>query len=354
MKRRKVVVGVSLACLFIAAVVIQVSFGSGIGVMIDPPEIMVKPGTPITYDITLSSYDPDCYDVTVIPYTCKKEWFEWLEKKQVCVAARGKTQISLDVKPKGRGEFQFKVKAVSKSNPETFATDTARIYSEPPVTPTPPPTPKPPKCIGLMPNLPEPQKVMTKYGTAEIEWTAFACDPDGDQIEYRFCLKGPGTGGTEQIVQDWSTSNKWTWHATLNDWGNSTSYVDVRDSYGGDINYSCVYENYQLTVNQPPCCACLMPDKFSPQDSGTKITWSACAIDAEGDQDILWYRFWLKKGTGNWKIKRNWDTSATWAWTPTNSGVYKVRVWIRDDFIPISDEPEYKDVSAIFKNYRIL
>ncbi|MCK4732678.1 MAG: hypothetical protein KAT65_09500, partial [Methanophagales archaeon] len=217
--------------------------------------------------------------------------------------------------------------------------------------------PKPPKCIGLMPNLPEPQKIMTKYGTTEIEWTAFACDPDGDQIEYRFCLKGPGTGGTEQIVQGWSTSNKWTWHATLNDWGNSTSYVDVRDSYGGDINYSCVYENYQITENQPPCCACLMPNKFSPQYSGTKITWSACAIDAEGDQDILWYRFWLKgPETGNvWESRRYWSTSNTWTWTSTVSGDYDIEVWVRDNFIPpLSEDPDGWDVYATYWEYEII
>ncbi|MCK4398909.1 MAG: hypothetical protein KAV25_07950 [Methanophagales archaeon] len=348
MKRRKVVVGISIACLCIAAIAIQAAFGGGIGLRIDPPVITVKPGSTITYDVTLSSYDPDCVDITVIPYTCKKEWFEWTEMERVCVAARGKTQISLDVTPTDKGNFQFKVKAVSKSNPESFATDNALINSEPPPTLN-----RKPKCIGLMSNLPEPQKIMTKYGTTEIKWTAFACDPDEDQISYRFCLKGPGTGGTEQVVQDWSTSNKWTWPATLNDWGNSTIYVDVRDSYGDDINYSCVYENYHITMNQPPCCACLVPDKFSPRYSGTEITWSACAIDPEGDQDTLWYRFWLKKGEGDWKIKRNWDTSNTWKWTPTDPGDYKIRVWIRDSLVPISEDPEYKDVSATFKNYKI-
>ena len=363
MKKRKIVVGASIACLCIAAVAIQATFGGGIGLKIDPPVITVKPGSTIAYDITLSSYDPDCFDITIIPYSCDIGWFEWTEKERVCVAARGKEQISLKVTPTGEGNFQFKVKAESRSNPRTCAIAIALINSEPPPTPTPTPTPtnKPPTCIGLTPNLPEPQKIMTEDGTKAIKWTTFACDPDGDQIWYRFCLVGPGTGDTEQIVQDWSTSNEWVWPATLNDQGDSIIYVDVRDGYHNtdfttpDYDDSC-NKNYMITINQQPYCACLMPNKFSLRLIGTEINWTACALDAEGDQDSLWYRFWLKgPETGNvWLSKRYWSTDNTWTWIPTTSGAHDIEVWIRDNFIPpLSEDPESWDVYATYWTYEI-
>ncbi len=131
MKRRKVVVGISLVCLFIVAIAIPASFGGGIGLRIDPPEITVKPGTPITYDITLSSHDSDCYDVTIIPCTCNINWFEWTEKKQVCVAAGGSEQLVLTVTPSQKGNFEFKVKAVSIRDPRRRAEYTAKIQTTP-------------------------------------------------------------------------------------------------------------------------------------------------------------------------------------------------------------------------------
>ncbi|MCK4734110.1 MAG: hypothetical protein KAT65_16780, partial [Methanophagales archaeon] len=131
MKRRKAVVGISLVCFFIAAIAIPASFGGGIGLRIDPPVITVKPGTLITYDITLSSHDSDCYDVTVIPYTCNINWFEWTEKKQVCVAAGGSKQLVLNVTPLDDCDCDFKVKAVSIRNPRTRAEYTVKIQTTP-------------------------------------------------------------------------------------------------------------------------------------------------------------------------------------------------------------------------------
>ncbi len=350
--------GISVACLFIAAIAIQATFGGGIGLKIDPSEILVEPGTTITYDITISSSASDCFNITVIPYTCKKEWFEWTEKDRVCVVAGGKTQISLDVTPTDKGNFQFRVKAESKSNPRTFAIVLVRINSVPPLpTSTPTPTPnQPPTCIGLMPNLSAPQRIMTLNGTKEIKWTAFAYDPDGDTLFYRFCLIGPGTGYAERIVQEWSTSNEWIWVANESDIGYSTIYADVRDGYHAhDYDDSCVYENYTIILNQPPCCACLMPDKSEPQLNGTQINWTACAIDPEGDQDQLWYRFWLigPETGGSWLNVTTWNTNSTWAWIPNESGNYTVEVEIRDRYVPIWLDPGYRDVYAQYENYTV-
>ncbi|MCW3133609.1 MAG: hypothetical protein N2V78_04695 [Methanophagales archaeon] len=358
MKRRKAAVGISIACLFIAAIAIQATFGGGIGLKIDPPKITVKPGSTIPYVITISSHDSDCFDISVIPYTCKKEWFEWTKKERVCVIAGSKKQISLNVTSTEEGVFQFKVKAESKSNLKTFATDLAQINVLPTPTPTPSlsPTPnQPPTCIGLMPNLSAPQKIMTLNGTKEIKWTAFACDPDEDTLFYRFCLIGPGTGYAERTVQEWSISNEWIWVANESDIGYSTIYADVRDGHHApDYDDSCAYENYTIMPNQPPCCACLMPDKSEPQLNGTQINWTACAIDPEGEQDQLWYRFWLRgPETGDsWQSMTSWNTNNTWVWIPNEPGNYTIEVEIRDRYMPISFL-DYRDVYAQYENYTI-
>jgi len=355
MKRRNVLVGLFIACLFILAIAIPATFGGKMDIGVVPKEITVTPGSTIMYTITLSSSDPDCFDITISPDTCTSCVFEWTKRERVCVM-RGETQISLNVTPTEKRNCQFMVKAVSRSNPRVIGQSPARINSEPPPPPT--PTNKPPTCIGLMPDLSEPQKIITEDGTKDITWTAFACDPDGDTIWYRFCVIGPGTGG--EVCTDWSTSNEWTWSATISDEGYNTIYADVRDGkHNPDYDSSCEYPDYQITVNQPPYCACLIPDKFSPQYVGAQITWTACALDAEGDQDTLWYRFLLKgpDTVGVWATQRDWSTDNTWTWIPyQTSGYYgyEIEVWVRDNFIPpLFKDPNYYDVRATFKGYKI-
>jgi hypothetical protein len=129
-KRRNVLLGISLACLFIAAVVIQVSFGGGIGLNIVPTEANAKRGSTITYDITISSPHSDSFNLSIIPCSCQIGWFEWTCGKQVCVVAGGKAQILLNVTPSEEGDFEFKVKAVSTSSPRTQGVCTAYIHVE--------------------------------------------------------------------------------------------------------------------------------------------------------------------------------------------------------------------------------
>jgi hypothetical protein len=364
MKRRKVLVGLIVACLFIAVIAIQAAFGGGIGFGIDPDDIVVDSNTTITYTIAISSQDGDWFDVTIIPGTCSKDWFEWT-KKEVHVAPHEEKQISLDVTPTDAGSFKFQVKAISRINPRTYAIAPALITSKPPPSPSPSPSPTPtagPTCIGLMPDLPPPQKIMTKKGTKDITWTAFACDPDGDTIWYRFCVIGPGTGG--EVCTDWSTSNEWTWSATISDEGYNTIYADVRDgkhntdSTVPDYDDTCEYAGYEITANQPPCPeACLIPDQFSSQYVGATIKWTACALDPEGDHDTLWYRFLLKgPETGYvWATQRNWSTANAWTWTPTTPGYSEIEVWVRDNFVPpLSKDPDYADALATFKKYEIV
>jgi len=457
MKRRKVAVGISIVCLFIAAIAIQATFGGGgIGLDIAPDDVETTLGSTIKYDITV--YNPqdttDLFDIYVNPGSCDSSWFSWLTIKGISIPGRSSWRGALDLTPTKPGKFTFMVEAVSRS--ENYAKDTARITIEksvinkpdliitdiwhvgnvihygiknignanapagsetalfvddvsvkedPVSTPLAPgesvegyfknydwimnctlphvkikvcadnnnvidelnednncmketwscPSNQPPTCIALTPDKPEPQV----YETV-INWTACAYDPEGDELWYRFLLQGPRTNGSIMIVQDWSKSNEWVWKTNKSDIGNSNIYADVRDSHHADDSTTpdydlyAVYLDYTITPpNQPPYCACLMPDKSEPQLWGTKINWSACAIDPEGDP--LWYRFWLKgPGTGNvWQEVKPWSKSNMWTWIPTlaDSGDNDIKVDIRDGYyVPY---PDYSDVHAIYYDYRI-
>lgn len=61
MKRKGIIVGVSLACIFIVAIVIQVTFGgSGIDLSIQPYVAKVEVGSTCIYNITLFTFEGRC------------------------------------------------------------------------------------------------------------------------------------------------------------------------------------------------------------------------------------------------------------------------------------------------------
>jgi hypothetical protein len=352
MKRRNVVIGVILASLLMVVIVIQATFGVGVGggVEIIPHEASVNQGSTFTYVIILHSVESDCFDLTIIPRT-DSSCFEWRHKR-VCVGPKSETLIDLDVTPTESGTFTFTVRAESGS---TRASDTATLHSKS-ATPTPTPTPPPPtnqtpECIGLMPDPTSPQKIMTESEKKEITWTAFACDSGGD-VEYSFCVHRGGLLGWNCTA--WSTSPYWVWKVSLHSdyLTHSTAYYDIRVDVRNSTHpedWDSWESDYEITVSKIPKSACLIPAKFSPQPAGTAIKWTACALDPEGDQDTLWYRFWV-----NDAIKQNWNTNNTWTWFPTNTGIYEIKVWIRDNFLPpLSTDASFPDIEATFEDYEI-
>jgi hypothetical protein len=315
MKRRlEVVLGVSLACIFIVAIVIQVSFGSGgIDLIVQPYVANVEVGSTCTYNITLFSFEGSWFKITILPGTCDPNWFEWRDSGQIDLREGETEQITLNVTPSKAGEYTFNVIAATGFG-DTLAESIARVIatgeSKEPVT-----------CIGLQPNMVSPRKILG--GQSEIIWTAYAyaCDPEAGEIEYRFKLKGPRTNYAIETVKDWSRSNEWVWLADSRDVGNSTIYADVRARHHGSTS-SFVYSDYGISLIPLPCCTCLMPDKSEPQVGGTAITWTACA--SYPDQDQLRYRFWVYDG--GWNVGRDWARSNSWTWTPSDSGDYDIKV----------------------------
>jgi hypothetical protein len=77
--------------------------------------------------------------------------------------------------------------------------------------------------------------------------------------------------------------------------------------------------------NHPPVLEALMPDRPSPQPTGTTVFWKAKASDDEGDK--IFYKFQV-----NGQEASRWSRIASWSWLTAglSPGNYEIRVLVRD------------------------
>ena len=103
--------------------------------------------------------------------------------------------------------------------------------------------------------------------------------------------------------------------------------------FQGDKHYVLrIRENYKLIPmkmpearNKPPKLISLTPDKNSPQEAGSVVTWTARGIDPENDQ--IFYQFFLNNDSISKWLKNN-----TWTWKTTDYdiGENQIGIWVRD------------------------
>ncbi len=141
--------------------------------------------------------------------------------------------------------------------------------------------------------------------------------------EYRFWIQAPGASWS--MVQDYSTTNTYSWNTASYASGSYRLEVDVRDR-GVTATYETVSNaTYVLT---PPCATpTLTANPASPGPTGGTVTFtgatSACPIPE--------YRFWIRPPGGGWSIARDYASSATFAWTSGNQpATYGVEVDVRE------------------------
>ena len=227
----------------------------------------------------------------------------------------------------GTSQIAVSVKDGRHAGPDGSKSSLSREY-----TITLPRSNAPPTATALTPSRDGPLVA----GSA-VTWTATAMDPDGDQIYYRFWLKGPSTGNAWKDMTGWTANDRWTWKTSFSDAGTSQIAVSVKDGRhaGPDGSKSSLSREYTITLprsNAPPTATALTPNRDGPLVAGSAVTWTATASDPDGDQ--IFYRFWLKgPSTGNaWKDMTGWTTNNRWTVQTTASDVGKssVNVWIRD------------------------
>jgi hypothetical protein len=209
-------------------------------------------------------------------------------------------------------------------------------------TPINPPekTNKPPRLIGLTSDRSSPQEAGT-----QVIWTAEAKDFDNDQISYRFFIN-------DESMTNWSRDNEWTMVITENDTGTNQVEVRIRDGKHKGPNrfddrkvviFNVTAPNPEPTteintpeinipkislpeLNNPPVIESLLPDKTSPQEAGTSVTWSARASDDEDDP--VQFKFLLNdRPATDWTLEDQW----TWTTSEASIGVNRVSVQVRDD-----------------------
>ncbi|MCX6679658.1 MAG: hypothetical protein NTX42_04740 [Methanothrix sp.] len=151
-----------------------------------------------------------------------------------------------------------------------------------------------------------------------VTWTAKASDSENDPILYRFFLN-------QLPTTDWQSSNKWSWTAAE---GEAQIEVQVRDGKHAEQDGFDDSKIATFTVsppNQKPAIINFSPDKQSPQETGSTITWTVESMDAENDP--LQFLFSL-----DGQVLQDWSNSPVWSWTATKEqvGGHVIEARVRD------------------------
>ena len=160
-----------------------------------------------------------------------------------------------------------------------------------------------------------------------ITWTA-ATTGGIAPLQYRF-LRYDRTAAHWTIVQEYSTSNFYTWTPGASDVGQHVIEVWVRNA--GSTAWDAYLTGPYFSITAPaPTVTSLTTSMALPQSTGTTITWT---VTTTGGTGPLQYRFLRYDRTpATWSIVKEYSTSNTYTWTPgpSNAGQHVIEVWVRN------------------------
>jgi len=191
---------------------------------------------------------------------------------------------------------------------------------------------QPPVLKELKPDPASPQGKGTR-----ITWTAGATDPDNDKISYKFMKN-------DEEVAGWSLSNSWIWDTSSEKPGDYRIAVQAKDGLHAskDAFDSSLDSSFVLTSpNNIPEVTEIKADRSSPQAKGAVITWTAIAVDPDGDE--ISYKF-----LANDREVRGWSSSNSWEWDTSSAtpGEYRIIVQARDGKHTLEDSfDSFKDAA---------
>jgi hypothetical protein len=164
--------------------------------------------------------------------------------------------------------------------------------------------------------------VPATVGTA-MTWTASASGGP-TPLQYKFWRY---SAGAWTMVQDYSTSNTYTWTSASGDVGLDGIEVWVRGA--GSTAVLEVYRQAWFRVSVAIAVTSLSSNVSLPTTPGTATTWTATI--SRGVAPVQ-YQFWRRDAAGTWAMVRDWSTTATYNWTPGSSdvGQLAIEVWARN------------------------
>jgi subtilisin family serine protease len=155
-------------------------------------------------------------------------------------------------------------------------------------------------------------------------WTALASG-GLSPLQYKFWRLRMGSGWT--MVQDYGTSNSFSWTPGAGDQGNYVFQVWIRHA-GSTESYDAWIATEAFAVAAAPITGRLDPASVSPIPIGSSRTFTA---QATGGLAPLEYRFWRMKVGVGWTVVQEYSASPTFTWVPAagEEGTYVIQVWIR-------------------------
>ena len=168
----------------------------------------------------------------------------------------------------------------------------------------------------------------TADGATAVTWTTTVVGAYGP-LTYQF--RRSKEGGEWSLVQDYGTSNAYTWTPTTSDGGQYQILSCVRNE-GSTADYdTCSSSETFTVVGEQLSITSLTADRATPftADGTTAVTWTATAVGGSGP---LTYQFWRAKNGAAWSLVQDYSASHTYAWTPTpaDGGQYQIRAYVRN------------------------
>jgi hypothetical protein len=191
-------------------------------------------------------------------------------------------------------------------------TETAPLPTQPP-TPTPTASPGNVKLTGLTASASSPQ-----FLGSTITFTASSSSGKPPH-QFKWWVYD---GTTWIMARDWGSAS-FTWTPTqagsyrVGVWArDASSTADV-----GTVNMSIPYEISEIATLH---LTGLVASDPSPR-TGSPVVFTATAAGGEAPYEFKW---WMFEGSTGWRMVRDWG-QATYSWTPTATGEYRVGVWLR-------------------------